>query len=477
MDIFIFITKPKHMKNLLLITTILISNLCNAQYLMPIDNNWYTLTTDDGILYDDGGDGGNYTNNGFGALTIYPTNQSNGKIVLQFLEFEVEYQATCGYDYLEVYDGDDMSNLIGKYCGTSLPNSIESTHPTGAVTLQWSSDGSVTDAGFKINISVIDPSTIVQLGDPNSTTTNGRVPSYGYYDYSWSALIYNAAEVGAPIIINELQFDVENNINTTMTNQRIYMAHTTLDVFPNGNEPISGDVTISDWTLVYSGGIDWSQGWNSITLDNEFSYNGSGNLLIKTTNEHGSWTTNYPEFRYTAKSNSVVYNYNDGTFPSSLGYRNSYRPNMKLGHSSGGSLPITLIHFGAEEDNLIVHLNWVVASQINNNYFTIYKSKDGYEWEDIVDIGGHGTTNTTMNYKWYDNYVEYGVVYYKLRQTDYDGEYEEFLPIAVTIQDPNNRKEIISTINVTGQEINPQTKGLIINIYSDGSAEKKYNYE
>ena len=76
------------MKNLLLIiTTILISNLCKAQYLMPIDNNWYTLTVDDGILYDDGGDGGNYTNNGLGTLTIYPTDQTNGKIVLQFLEF------------------------------------------------------------------------------------------------------------------------------------------------------------------------------------------------------------------------------------------------------------------------------------------------------------------------------------------------------------------------------------------------------
>ena len=70
-----------------------------------------------------------------------------------------------------------------------------------------------------------------------------------------------------------------------MTNQKIYMAHTTLDVFPNGNEPISSDATISDWTLVYSGNIDWSQGWTPIALDSEFSYNGSGNILIKTTNE------------------------------------------------------------------------------------------------------------------------------------------------------------------------------------------------
>ena len=78
------------MKNLLVIIAILIFNLCNAQYLMPVDGLWYTSTIDAGILYDDGGANGNYINDGLGALTIYPTDQTNDKIVLQFLEFEVE---------------------------------------------------------------------------------------------------------------------------------------------------------------------------------------------------------------------------------------------------------------------------------------------------------------------------------------------------------------------------------------------------
>jgi len=143
--------------------------------------------------------------------------------------------------------------------------------------------------------------------------------------------------------------------------------------------------------------------------------------------------------------------------------------------SGGGSLPITLVYFDAEEYNNSICLTWVVASQINNNYYTIYKSSDGYEWEDVVDIEGHGTTNIMMKYEWYDNHIEYGVVYYKIRQTDYNGDYEEFPPIAVTILNPDRRKEIIHTINLTGQEVNNQTKGFIINIYNNGEIKKIYN--
>ncbi len=142
--------------------------------------------------------------------------------------------------------------------------------------------------------------------------------------------------------------------------------------------------------------------------------------------------------------------------------------------SGGGSLPITLVYFDAEEYNNTICLTWVVASQVNNNYFTIYKSYDGYEWEDVVDVEGHGTTNIMTKYEWYDNHIEYGTVYYKLRQTDFNGEFEEFLPIAVTIVDPNRDVKIINTINLIGVEVKNNYKGFIINIYNNGKIEKLY---
>ena len=162
------------MKNLipLILIFVFVWNNTYTQQLMPMDGSWQTWTTDDGILYDDGGDLGNYVVDGVGTLTIYPTDQANDKIFLQFEEFVVESQSTCDYDFLEIYDGDDLSSLVGKYCGSTLPNSVQSTHPNGSVTLVWSSDYSITYSGFKANVTVVNPSTIVQLGDPNSTTTN-----------------------------------------------------------------------------------------------------------------------------------------------------------------------------------------------------------------------------------------------------------------------------------------------------------------
>lgn len=425
---------------MLIIVAMLIGgwNTCQAQptiTLMPVDGMWYTWTVDDGILYDDGDAGGNYTNDGLGALTIYPTDQANDKIYLRFIEFRVENQASCNYDYLEVYDGDDMSNLIGKYCGTNLPDVVQSTHATGAVTLLWSSDFSVTDAGFKIDVSVIDPLWTVELGDRNSQSSDGRVPAYGYYDYSWSGLMWGQADMGVPIIIENISFDVMNDINTTMNNQKIYLAHTSTNMFPNGTEPTDGSGPWTDWTLVYTGDITWTQGWNNITLDIPFVYNGAEGLLVKTVNEDGTWVSAYPQYRYTSRANTVVYNYADGGFPGPSGFRNSLRPNMRFGFGGGGALPIELLSFDAStnESNEVV-IDWSTASQIINDYFTIQRSQDGYEWEDVTQIPGCGNCNTQIDYQYIDRSPYIGVSYYRLMQTDYDGNFEIFPPKSVTVK-------------------------------------------
>lgn len=143
----------------------------------------------------------------------------------------------------------------------------------------------------------------------------------------------------------------------------------------------------------------------------------------------------------------------------------------------GGTLPIDLISFEATEYNNTINLRWVVASQVNNDFYTIQKSYDAYNWVSVVEVEGAGTTNTVIEYEWVDENIVYGTVYYMLRQTDYDANYEDFSPIAVTILDPDRHKEVIHTINLSGAEVDNKVKGFIINIYNDGSVEKKYNNE
>jgi len=102
--------------------------------------------------------------------------------------------------------------------------------------------------------------------------------------------------------------------------------------------------------------------------------------------------------------------------------------------SGGGSLPIVLTSFIATQDGTSVDLSFLVHSQVNNDYFTIERSLDCYEWEDIGRIDGCGNCNLPRIYDFEDRQPYIGLSYYRLRQTDFDGKTEVFHPICITVK-------------------------------------------
>ncbi|MCB0822930.1 MAG: PKD domain-containing protein [Bacteroidales bacterium] len=112
-----------------------------------------TVTTCTGLFYDSGGENNNYSDNEDFTMTFLP-GEANGKVKIEFLSFSVEYQNNCNYDYLEIYDGNSASaSLIGQYCGTNSPGTVEATNEEGALTFVFHSDGSVTEPGWTANVS------------------------------------------------------------------------------------------------------------------------------------------------------------------------------------------------------------------------------------------------------------------------------------------------------------------------------------
>lgn len=85
------------------------------------------------------------------------------------------------------------------------------------------------------------------------------------------------------------------------------------------------------------------------------------------------------------------------------------------------SLPISLLLFNCRLNDDIVDINWVTANEINNDYFTIERSKDGLVFTPIIYTKGAGTSNGEIEYLEIDKNPYYGVSYYRLKQTDYDG--------------------------------------------------------
>ncbi len=84
-------------------------------------------------------------------------------------------------------------------------------------------------------------------------------------------------------------------------------------------------------------------------------------------------------------------------------------------------LPISLITLDGsalEEGNLI---KWITGSEIENDYFTLYRSIENGQFVEIGTVKGNGTKNTTSNYKLLDRNAPAGMSTYKLEQTDNDG--------------------------------------------------------
>jgi hypothetical protein len=85
-------------------------------------------------------------------------------------------------------------------------------------------------------------------------------------------------------------------------------------------------------------------------------------------------------------------------------------------------IPVNLISFEARPNGKNILLNFETATENNNKGFVIERSTDGSNFSRIGWVNGQGTTNVETRYTYTDNFVQPNVLYYyRLRQTDFDG--------------------------------------------------------
>jgi len=122
------------------------------------------------------------------------------------------------------------------------------------------------------------------------------------------------------------------------------------------------------------------------------------------------------------------YRYISGTFT-------SFSPGSV--QNSEGLLPIELSSFVALKKQNGVQLEWVTESEKNNEFFTILRSNNGVNFKPIATVKGSGTSSIINKYSYFDNSIYYGVTYYRLMQTDFDGQ-QSFSTIVSVEQEQKN---------------------------------------
>ncbi|MEM9546000.1 MAG: T9SS type A sorting domain-containing protein [Bacteroidota bacterium] len=108
------------------------------------------------------------------------------------------------------------------------------------------------------------------------------------------------------------------------------------------------------------------------------------------------------------------------------------------GKVGAATLPIDLVYFKAIQRDKQVLLEWMTSSELNNEGFEVQHSKDGKKWKKLRYVKGNGTTTAAHRYETIDYHPNVGSNYYRLKQMDFDGNYEYSNVEHVNIKSANN---------------------------------------
>lgn len=107
-----------------------------------------------------------------------------------------------------------------------------------------------------------------------------------------------------------------------------------------------------------------------------------------------------------------------------------------------GVIPVELSAFSASVESNTVLLNWKTASELNNSGFEVQRTRlhsqtvNDADWQKIGFVPGFGTSSEPRSYSLTDKNLSSGTYVYRLKQIDYNGNFEYSQIIEVEIKNP-----------------------------------------
>ena len=165
-------------------------------------------------------------------------------------------------------------------------------------------------------------------------------------------------------------------------------------------------------------------------------YSKGGSITITNSHLLSTYTAKYSvhEITGTITLNTCGSPTNFQTVPGSVNFQNHNAPSAFTTPTtpsytgdcaSGILLPIELLSFEAICIDDKIYVDWITASETNNDYFVVEKSYKPYNdkyWYVLTVIDGAGNSSEVKYYSIEDN-SNNGNDYYRLKQVDFDGKY------------------------------------------------------
>jgi hypothetical protein len=252
--------------------------------------------------------------------------------------------------------------------------------------------------------------------DPDWTDNNDWTLTAPGYNMNQSATLdHNSTISGNDITVND-GFTLIINAGVTLTTDKVITVKSGGKLIINGTIIGTGDFEfkIDGGTLIINSGgvLDWAGKWNSKDPDGTITIDGT--VIVR--------GAEFVNKSIITGSGSIEV----------LGELKNSLPGSIFGCTDEGDvccpsgacvLPIDLISFYGIPRYNAIDIYWSTASELNNDFFTIERSKDGIQWQIIHTREGAGNSSTVLDYTFADTNPPIGLVYYRLKQTDYDGAY------------------------------------------------------
>ena len=265
---------------------------------------------------------------------------------------------------------------------------------------------------------------------------------------------------------------VKNNIfqnnrtgTSTLGHYAVSVTNTTGATYDYNYEEVSDNANkLGKW-----GGTDYT--FNNWKTNSGATNDKNGSITINGLGAVPAATTSDVQTTGTNDHNASVSTDYDGNARSNVGDGSPNGPWMGA-FETVTALPINLLTFTGEKLGRNNELKWSTATEHNNDFFTIEKTIDGIDFEIIGYVPGAGNSNQILNYSVIDSDVKNVTNYYRLKQTDYNGQFDYSNIISIDNRSHNKESEIIYMTNILGQEVNEYYRGVVIIIYKDGSSKK-----
>jgi hypothetical protein len=117
----------------------------------------------------------------------------------------------------------------------------------------------------------------------------------------------------------------------------------------------------------------------------------------------------------------------------------SFGPFIIIDTAASSLLPVEMLSAKAFIKNKDVLIHWQTASEFNNDYFEIERSFDNKSFLGIGKVKGAGNSTKIERYGFTDEHAaqligQHRVVYYRIKQTDFDGKSSFSATLPVTAE-------------------------------------------